>query len=57
MCLMKPSQNDHAAKERGKNVDANLPTKRCNFFEIKQHSFVQIKQDFTRPEVHAVAGR
>lgn len=57
MCLMKPSQNDHAAKQRGKNVDANLPTKRCNFLEIKQHSFVQIKQDFTRPEVHAVAGR
>lgn len=54
---MKPSQNDHPAKQRGNNVDANLSAKRYNFLEIKQHSFVQIKQDFTRPEVHAVAGR
>ena len=57
MCLMKPSQNDRPAKQRGKNIDARLSAKRYSFLETKQHSFVQIKQDFTRPEVHAVAGR
>jgi len=43
-------------QNKGATMLIPVPIERYNFLEIKLHSFAKIKQDFTKPAMHAVAG-